>query len=57
MNEKKWQNVFLRLMCAGLLLTSLNVTAQSESKNSSPFRNHASISEYIAYKADGYGTK
>ena len=57
MNEKKRQNVFLRLMCAGLLLTSLNVTAQSESKNSSPFRNHTSISEYIAYKADGYGTK
>ena len=53
MNEKKRQNVFLRLMCAGLLLTSLNVTAQSEAKNSSPFRNHASISEYIAYKADG----
>lgn len=53
MNEKKRQNVFLRLMCAGLLLTSLNVTAQSEAKNSSPFRNHTSISEYIAYKADG----
>jgi hypothetical protein len=57
MNEKKRQNVFLRLMCAGLLLTSLNVTAQSEAKISSPFRNHTSISEYIAYKADGYGTK